>query len=194
MSRRSSGNVRQGGQGDLSPRLSRLVLYAAGLFLTSLPAAALAGPLPHLGPADALIENTGSTNTASYKIYLSPNGYAQYGVMHGPMQDFDGSGYKSATLPKAQTKRLFQDLTAALPFKTLPARHGMRSTSFGTRTYVTYEDQRSPDLTLGGDPRMNALKADVTAIAQVLHVADAPRRPVPARRPMVLHLNGTNKP
>ena len=57
-------------------------------------------------------------------------------------------------------------------------RHGMRSASFGTETYITYKGQKSPDLTLASDPRTAALKADIDAITKTLHLGNAPRRPI----------------
>ena len=110
-----------------------------------------------------MIENTGSTNTKGYKMTVSSSG----AIMDG----------KALVLPPAMSKKLFRDLAAAMPLTGLPARHGMRSASFGTRTFITYKGQQSPDLTFGGgDARATALKADVDAITQQLGVTNAPRR------------------
>ena len=82
--------------------------------------------------------------------------------------------------------KLFQDLNAAMPLTSLPVRHGMRSASFGTATYITYRGQKSPDLTFASDPRTVALKADIDSITKTLHVGNAPRRPI-SMRPIVIH-------
>ena len=166
---------------DLSP--CPLTLITAGLLLAAPPAAA---QKPHQATSAedcVVIQNTGSTNTSGYTFVLSRDGVAG---MFGGQEDS-----RAVHLPKRQkplVAKLFRDLAAAMPFKTLPARHGMRSASFGTKTYVTYKGQDSPDLTFGGDTKVNALRADVTAITQALHVGVTPRRPI------VLHLNSTNKP
>ena len=152
----------------MSTRSSLLVFGAAGLILAALPALAKAPrkAKPKAAPAEtAVIENTGSTNTNGYRIMVSSTGGAS----------LDG---KARGLPMAVNKQLFHDLAAAMPLTDLPARHGMRSASFGTRTFITYKGQRSPDLTFGGDPKATALKADIDAITQALHVGNTPRRPV----------------
>lgn len=142
---------------------------AAGLLLAAVPA--VLAKAPHkaksaAAPAEtAVIENTGSTNTKGYKITVHSGGGAH----------MDG---KALGLPRAMNQKLFHDLAAAMPLTGLPARHGMRSASFGTRTFITYKGQQSPDLTFGGDARATALKADVDAITQQLCVTNAPRRPV----------------
>lgn len=139
-----------------------------------------AAPLSHLMPTDALIVNTSSTNTSGYTFYVSPRGAVQFvGSTHPSSEVYLGI----ASLPKAQTKKLFQDLAAAWPLTSLHVRHGLRSASFGTATYITYKGQKSPDLTFGGDARANALKADIGAITQALHVGNTPRRPL--MRPLI---------
>ncbi len=144
-----------------------LVLGAAGLMFAALPALAKAPQKakPKAAPAEtAVIENTGSTNTKGYQITVSSTGGAT----------MDG---KELGLPMAMNKQFFHDLAAAMPLSSLPARHGMRSASFGTQTFITYKGQRSPDLTFGGDARATALKADIDAIIGATHVGSTPRRP-----------------
>ena len=146
-----------------------LKLGAAGVFLAAMPPVLAKVPhkaKPATTPAEtAVIENTGSTNTKGYQITVHSSDGAH----------MDG---KALSLPPAMNKKLFHDLAAAMPLTGLPARHGMRSASFGTRTFITYKGQHSPDLTFGGDARATALKADIDAIAQHLGVTNAPRRPV----------------
>ena len=151
---------------------SNIALGLAGLLFAALPAQAKA---PHkakakmMQPETAIIENTGSTNTKGYKI-----------IVHSTGTSVDG---KPVSLPTAMAQQLFRDLAGAMPLSGLPARHGMRSASFGTRTYITYKGQQSPDLTFGGDARANALKTDIEAIVGALHVGNAPRRPAPPVMP-----------
>ena len=158
---------------------NRLALAgAAGLLLAVLPVYAKKAPKAPVQRAK--IDNTGSTNTKGYTIEVSPDSSAQYS-MYDPLIGAQLSGTQfdgKKVLPKAQVKALFHDLDAAIPLNALPVRHGMRSASFGTATYITYKGQRSPDLTFASDPRTAALKADIDAITKTLHVGNAPRRPI----------------
>lgn len=145
---------------------SNIALGMTGLLLAALPALAKTPQKakPKSTPeATAVIENTGSTNTKGYQI-----------IVHNTGATVDG---KAVGLPAAMNKQLFHDLAAAMPLTGLPAGRGMRSASFGTRTFVTYKGQRSPDLTFGGDARAAALKTDIDAITQALGVSNSPRRP-----------------
>ncbi len=149
---------------------SNFALGLAGLLLVALPALAKAPykVKPKAKPKmmhseTVMIENTGSTNTKGYQI-----------TVHSAGASVDG---KTVSLPMAMTQQLFHDLAAAMPLSGMPARHGMRSASFGTRTFITYKGQQSPDLTFGGDARATALKADIEAITGALHIGNTPRRP-----------------
>jgi len=139
------------------------------------------------GKGEAMIVNTGSTNTTGYTIWVQPSGKARYAIQRGQGNDIQAMAHPTAgRISTAQSKKLFQDLAAAGPLSALPARRGMRSASFGTVTYIYYKDSRSPDLTLGGDLRVDALKADIAAICGTLHVVSGPRRPV-LMRPVTPH-------
>lgn len=156
----------------MSTRSKMFAWSAVGLLLAALPVSAkgLKKPVHPAKPKTvpsvetATIENTGSTNTAPYTITIKSN---------GALTGADGG---HATLSKEQTRQLFDDLAAAMPLTELPVRHGMRSASFGTRTFVTYRGQRSPDLSLPGSETAKALKADVDAVTKSLNVG-GPRRP-----------------
>ena len=145
---------------------SNIALGLAGLLFAALPAQSKA---PHrskpkiMHSETATIENTGSTNTKGYQI-----------IVHSTGASVDG---KAMSLPTVMTQQLFHDLAAAMPLSDMLVRHGMRSASFGTRTFITYKGQQSPDLTFGGDARANALKTDIEAIAGALHIGNMPRRP-----------------
>ena len=160
-----------------------VVLIGAGLLLAA--SSVMAVPLPRLSPADALIQNTGSTNTRGYIIYVASSGRVRYVVLPSSVwADPPGLTLTPGQVPKDQAKRLFQDIAAAMPLNSLPVRHGLRSASFGTQTTITYQGlhsagyQHSPDLTFATDPRTAALKADIDAITKTLHVGNAPRRPI----------------
>lgn len=164
------------------------ILGAAGLLLSALPASAQIAkkPLPNATVQTAVIENSGSTNTFGYKITVTKTKgtYHMSSVSNGGKDSSTDSGMPSGVQPLVS--RLFADLNAAMPLTSLPARHGMRSASFGTSTFITYKGQKSPDLTFATDPRATALKADIAAIIKTLGVGNSPRRP------LVLHLNKSN--
>ena len=161
-----------------------LMLSAVGLLLTALPA--LAKKTPNAPAQTAVIENTVSTNTLGYKITVTATKgtYHITSVSNGGKDTSDESGMPSGVQPLVA--RLFTDLNTAMPLTSLPVRHGMRSASFGTETFITYKGQRSPDLTFASDPRTAALKADIDSITKTLGVRNAPRRPV-VMHPIVIH-------
>jgi hypothetical protein len=150
--------------------LPKFALIATGLLALAGAAAAQQrhGPLP---VETATIENSGSTNTTGYTIAVSSAGTASVG------------GAAMQPLPKAVASKFFADLKAAGSLASLPAGHGMHSASFGTRTWLTYRGQRSPDLTFPGDSRGAALKSDILSITEALHVRSLPRRPMPTPPP-----------
>ena len=160
---------------------NNMVLGAAGLLLAALPAAAKTPQKasPKVAAIQtAVIENTGSTNTSGYTITLTSTG-DKYHVASISNSGNDRNSEKGNKEPLGQqVRQFFADLSAAMPLTGLPAGHGMRSASFGTRTFITYQGQRSPDLTFSADPRTAALKADIAAIASAMRCHDSPRRPV----------------
>ena len=158
------------------PRL--LALTAAGLLLAALPAVAKPKPVP---AQTAVIMNTGSTNTFGYKVTvtMTKGTYHLSSVSNGGKDTSSDSGMPSGVQPLVV--QLFKDLNCAMPLTSLPMRHGMRSASFGTETYITYKGQKSPDLTFASDPRTAALKADIDAITKTLHLGNAPRCPTVIR-------------
>lgn len=149
------------------------------LFMTALPALAKAPQKikrKAVTVETAIIENTGSTNTQGYRITVTTSGTVTYS-MTGRTGAMPAAEVRQGTVPRSVTISLFHDLDNAMPLTDLPARHGMRSISFGTRTFITYKGQRTPDLTFGGDARASALKADIDAITQALKVTNTPRHP-----------------
>jgi len=163
------------------PRYS--VALCAALLLAALPAVAK----PKAAPVQtANIINTGSTNTKGYELRVSSNGslIRVYTTDDGPAGINVAAGFvvvKQPPIAAKDTRKFFRDLNAAMPLTSLPVRHGMRSASFGTETYVTYKGQTSPDLTFASDPRTAALKADIDAITKTLHLGNAPRCPTVIR-------------
>ncbi len=152
----------------MSMRSQSLILSAAGLLLACLPAGAKPYSTKHAPPVvrTAVITNSGSTNTSGYEIVISSSGAVRY----------DGHSHH---VPVSTATHFFHDLDAARPLSDLKVKHGVQSVSFGTRTFITYKHQRSPDLTFGGDVHATALKADIDAITKLLHAANAPRHRTP---------------
>ncbi len=159
------------GRGGGFPRLA-LAFSFTGLVFIALP---LLAKSPKTTLKMATIENTGSTNTRGYGLFVYSNGQVAVGGLS--RQDSSLPEPHSPRISQLVASKFFHDLAAAMPLTKLTVRHGMRSASFGTSTYVTYKGQRSPDLTFGGDAPANALKADIDAITKALHVGNMPRRP-----------------
>ncbi len=110
----------------------------------------------------ATIEDTGSTNRPGLRVTFDREGHAAVEPRHGETQH--------VTLPSRICKRFMQDLEAAGPVNELPAVHCMKSVSFGSRTFVIFEGNRSPDLScpVTENPRNLALQKDVD---EILHAA-----------------------
>ena len=108
------------------------------------------------------IINSGSTNTAGFQITVQKSGKAEY-----ESQPRRGGTQKvEKAIPKSLAQRLYADVKTAQPLDTLPVPHCAKSASFGTRTYVKFDGQESPDLSCGdgGDPKLRALIRDVSEI------------------------------
>ena len=153
----------------MSARVSVVISVTAGLLLAALPLFAKTAPKKAIEET-VTIENSGSTNTAGYKIVMSSRGSASYAE--------PGAKPRAQALSLNSTAKLFADVVAAMPLASLPVRHGMRSASFGTDTYVIYRGQRSPDLTLPSGPLARALHDDILEIENVLHAGNHLRRPI----------------
>ncbi len=150
------------------------VIGAAGLLFAALPLSAKTPPKANTTEAPfqvALIENTGSTNVYGYTLAVASNGNARLNP--------NGRPYSIVYVPSKLTSKLFVDLNAAMPLTKLPVHHGMRSASFGTSTFITYKDQKSPDLTSGGGAQATALRDDIKAIVGKLGIKNMPRHPLP---------------
>jgi hypothetical protein len=136
------------------------------------PALAIALTLCMSGPiiaADsAVIVNSGSTNTAGFRISVNPTGDAEYIVKprrSGPKEEPPAPVHQH--ISDALAKRLFSDLEAAQPFASLPQPHCAKSASFGTRLTIEFGDSETPDLSCGdgGNTKLRALVEDAGEIA-----------------------------
>jgi hypothetical protein len=114
----------------------------------------------------AVIENSGSTNTAGYRIAIRPDGEAAYSA---------GGAIERGTLPRATTHWLFAKLETAGPLDALAVRRCMKSASFGSSTTITWRGSGSPDLSCGGDPTVAELNRTIGVIRTQLHVSPGPK-------------------
>jgi hypothetical protein len=116
----------------------------------------------------AVIVNSGSTNTAGFRISVNPSGDAEYTVT--PRRSGPKSGEKPAPatqhISDGLAKRLFSDLEAAQPLASLPQPRCAKSASFGTRLTIEFGDSETPDLSCGDadNAKLRALIQDATEV------------------------------
>jgi hypothetical protein len=123
------------------------------------------------GPDEALIVNSGSTNRAGYRLRVYADGTTA-------LQQGDVSLRKRVSLTLVQ--RFFGDLRAAGALDALPRGSCMKSTSFGSSTYVGYRGTMSPDVSCpSGSTAARALAVDADALAAAAGVSLLVR-PVPS--------------
>jgi hypothetical protein len=142
---------------------------------TLLTLIAIAGLMAAAPPRDsAIIVNSGSTNSTGFKISVWSDGSAS-----AILQNRDGTPAgkaKSFTVPAATASRFFSDLAAARKANAATVRC-MKSASFGTSTYITWQGWKSPDLDCPPkDSLGDALVKDVAAIRQASGISTLPAR------------------
>ncbi len=117
------------------------------------------------------IVNSGSTNTAGFRIVVEESGQAEYTAQprRFPAQQSGTPKAITRTIPKSLAKTLYADVDAAKPLSLLPAARCAKSASFGTRLTVQAGGDTSPDLSCGdgGDEKMRALIRDVEAVINI---------------------------
>lgn len=140
------------------------------------------GAKPRVAPAvaQAVIVNSGSTNTTGYRILVLESGLVRLTNLGRAGQPSQTEGGR---LSASLTHKLFRDLAAAMPLSQLPAGHGFKSVSFGTSTHIEYKGQRTPDLSFPANAKARDLAGDATAVAGALHLKNGPRRPAQPLRP-----------
>jgi hypothetical protein len=109
----------------------------------------------------ALITDSGSTNTAGFRIEVRRSGEAVYTPTlrrAGQVPEAQAKP-KTRQVPPDLTKRFFANLDAAKSLSALPAQGCMKSASFGTTLTIQYGDQKTPDLRCGdrGNANLKAL-------------------------------------
>jgi hypothetical protein len=106
----------------------------------------------------AVILNSGSTNSAGYRIVVQRSGDAEYVL--GGTQTF-------GKIPSALAATFFDDLGKAMPLSAIDVAPCMKSASFGYSLFVWWHGQRSPDITC---PGAAALASDAAAVASALGI------------------------
>jgi len=116
------------------------------------------------------VEDTGSTNSPGLRVIFDPEGHASVeATQREPRQ----GETQHVNLPGPLCKRFLHDVEAAGHMNELPAVHCIKSVSFGSRTFVEFNGNRSPDLSCpgGDDPRTLALRKDANEVLQAAREA-----------------------
>jgi hypothetical protein len=133
------------------------------IILSALPALGLSAERDN-----AIIQNSGSTNTSGFTITVWSDGTATASVR--------GQADHAFTLQPDLRARFMRDLQAAST-ATAPPRHCMKSASFGTTTTVLWRGWSSHDLQCPPlPPSVAALAEDVAAIESAAGVTGGPHR------------------
>lgn len=162
-------------------RIAAAVTIAIATLFPALGAAPVAYlPIPK---GAAVILNTGSTNSAGYRIVVQANGSAEY---------VQGSTRAVAHVAQAVVSKFFVDLQAAMPLSRVHVVPCMKSVSFGSMTFLWWRGQRTQDISCPGGAMSSRLYDDAGAIAAALHLGpghqvnmlpNEPRLPIPATSP-----------
>lgn len=140
----------------------------AALASASAMTAASAAP-----PEKAAIVNSGSTNTAGYRIDVSSDGTGTLTMQAHPRSDLSTKP-KPFRVETALAARFFNDVKAVRGID-VQGKPCMKSASFGTSTHITYNGWTSPDLECPSpNELMNSLMDDVRAIRKASGVGEAP--------------------
>jgi predicted GNAT family acetyltransferase len=113
---------------------------------------------------EALILNSGSTNTAGYRLRVMTDGSTTLQQGDIPLQ---------RRVPQYLVQRFFADLQASGPLDQIRSHICMKSASFGTTMQIVYRGKTSPDIACPGTARK--LESDALAIADAAGVSIVPR-------------------
>lgn len=108
------------------------------------------------------IIDSGSTNRPGVTITLDEAGNAT--------AELRGSQPQSTKVSPQVCQQLLRDIKAAGALSGLPEQHCMKSVSFGSRLFVEFKGDRSPDISCSpqSDPRSAALQKDANQILQAV--------------------------
>jgi len=143
-------HARVGSQVGYSPHGRRLELRLRNRSHQMHPIILTAGLLLSLAPAlaaadSAVLLDSGSTNTAGFRIEVNRSGEAVYTPppRRGRQPSEEQPKPRNRRIPSPLIKRFFADLDAQRPFSALPNRGCMKSVSFGTTLTVEYQGERT---------------------------------------------------
>ena len=130
-----------------------LALLAFSWFFMHAATTKLKGP-------QATVIDTGSTNRPGLRVTFDQDGRALANVGGGAAASPEGAASQDIQLHADVCKQMLDQLKAVGSLSGLPARHCMKSVSFGSGLYVEYQGERSPDLSCPGqtDSRAEALQ------------------------------------
>jgi len=146
----------------MNVRTKIAIFASAALAVPMLAFAAAAVPYVAVPRGGAVILNTGSTNSAGYRIAIGQDGSATY------VQP--GRAPVRGQVPADIANKFWSDVRAAMPLSQLRAGACMKSASFGVSMFVWWHGSRSPDVSCPLDDRSRALAGDATTIANALGI------------------------
>lgn len=148
-------------------------------FLVSIGLLAFAVPLmPSAKEPQVTIHDTGSTNRLGVRVTFDREGHATVEARNHESRVIQ--------LPEQLCNQFIQQLKALGPLQALPARHCMKSASFGSSLFVEFEGHRSPDLSCPGqESRIEALQKQANEILRAAEqrAGIQTHRTLPARLP-----------
>lgn len=97
------------------------------------------------GNDGVIVEDTGSSNFSGYRMVIEPSGEIDVTAHGKDSRNLVYENGKYNASPES-VKKLMDDLEAATPLSGLQTMGCAKSASFGTRTYVTYKGETSPDI------------------------------------------------
>jgi hypothetical protein len=119
----------------------------------------------------AVIVNSGSTNTAGFRIVVERSGKAEFTAAprRSSRSPDETPKQMERMLPDTVVKRFYSDLDAAKPLSSLPNRRCMKSASFGTKLTIELGGEETPDLSCGsGDnAKLQDLVRDASEIVKL---------------------------
>ena len=166
------GSIYSSGDRDCAVRALRLRytgFFTMMLTVTALAAIAVASACSAQSSlASAVILNSGSTNTAGYRISVERRGDAEYTVTPRRQRSEESVEPMHHKLTDALVQRFFADLESAEPLEELPSTHCLKSASFGSSTIIQFGHEQTPDLSCptAQNEHVKSLMRDVTEIAR----------------------------
>lgn len=120
--------------------------------------------LTRMMSGQVVITDSGSTNRPGMTVTVDDQGHASIEGRAGAKAEMD--------LESPLFSRLMEDVKAAMPLDQLKVAHCMKSVSFGSRMWVSYNGVKSPDVSCPGQTD-GAVVALVKDVQEVMGLAKA---------------------